>query len=282
MSLALAVPAFGQRQGPHQLERGLRILPDAPIKVFLPTGSVRVIGWDKDSLAVRAMVAPGADFFFGGGDRGVKLGVEDKPNGPPAGPTDLVMSVPTKSHLSIKVVTAAVDGRDVSGWFYSVSGRIELKGSASTLEVESLSGPVVLDVKAGWVRARTGRGALTIGGEVQDLNATSVSGPIVITTGGLERARFGSVSGDIRYAGQAIGNAVLDLDDHSGTIELSLGPRESMTLDLVSVQGSIANQMGATRASAVGDGSSLTLRLGAGGARLSARSFRGRIWVHPR
>ena len=284
LSLFLTVvsAAGQQRSGARVVERGSRLRPDAAIKVFLPVGSIRVVGWDRDSLAVRATVAAGSDFFFGGGEQGAKFGVEDRPGGPPAGPTELLISVPKRSHVSIRSVSATIDGRDVSGWFYSVSGRISLGGTASILEVESLTGPVELESRATWVRARTGRARLTVGGAVQDLSASSVSGPITITTTALERARFGSVSGDIRYAGQAIGNAVLDIDNHSGTIELALSPRESMTLDLVSVRGAIANEIGATRASAVGDGSSLNLRLGSGEARLSARSFRGRIWIHPR
>src|SRR5215213_5572932 len=93
-------------------------------KIWMPAGRFRLVGWDRDSIHVRGRVPRGESFFFGGGLNAMKLGVEER--GGKAGPADLAVYLPKGSKVSIKTITASIDAKDISGWFYSVSGAIHL------------------------------------------------------------------------------------------------------------------------------------------------------------
>jgi hypothetical protein len=182
--LLVSSPALSQ----ERIERRMALDPDASIKAFIPAGSVRVIGWDRDSLVVTGTVAKGARFSFGGGRRGVKFEVGNGSNGgrrDDAPLSRLTVYLPRGSQLSLKSASADIDGTDVSGWFYTVGGRITLRGVASAIEAEAMGGDVTLAVSAPWVRARTGSGAIRLGGRVQDAAASSISGRVEIASAGL-------------------------------------------------------------------------------------------------
>jgi len=107
----------------------------AAVKIFNPAGSIRLVGWDRDSIVVRGRIARRQRFFFGGSASGVKLGVDDAVTGD-SPPSELVVYLPRASRVSIKSASADITGTDVSGWFASVSGSIRLAGTTASIEAE--------------------------------------------------------------------------------------------------------------------------------------------------
>ncbi len=285
LAAATALLALGTGARAQQpLIRARVLAANAPVKIFFPTGSIRVDAWDRDSIEVRGRVARGEHFYLAGDAHGIKLGILDHPDGILVRPSDIVLRVPRASQISVKSVSATITATGVSGWFYSVSGAIHLSGRARTVEVESLAGDVDLGVIASWVRARTGDGRLVVRGAPEDLDAATVRGPLDVESAGVVRGRFASVQGDIRFAGAPAANGVFEFSNHSGAVNLVLPRTVSATLDLSSITGSIENNFTQLRpvASAPAGGATLHLQLGAGGPHVTVRTFRGLIRVGSR
>jgi hypothetical protein len=270
-------PARMASHGPILRARSLE--PTASVKIFDPAGSVRVVAWDHDSIVVRGRVPPSERFFFAGSGRGVKLGVEDRVDGKDSAPCDLVIYVPRHSQLSVKTASASITGTDVSGWFYSVSGTIHLSGLATSIEAETMGGDLVLDANTPWVRARTGDGRLLVRGAPQDADASTIAGTLDISTSTIQRGRFASVTGVIRYRGAPAVGGIFEFSNHSGSVDLLLPREAGGVLDLSTVVGEIEN--GYTRLRPVADvngrGRSLHLELGRDGGHITVRTFKGTI-----
>jgi len=276
--LGTAAGAQPSPQAPVLYRRAVE--PTAGFKVYNPAGTVRVVGWDRDSIVVRGRVGRGERFYAGSSARGGKLGIEDRAEGVDSRPSDLVIYVPRRSQLSVKTVSADVAGVDVSGWFYSVSGTIHLSGAATSIDAESMSGNVSLDVSAPWVHARTGDGHLLLRGAPQDADVSTIAGTLDVATPSLLRGRFASVRGDIHYVGAPPPNAIFEFSNHSGSVDCLL-PREAAgVFDLSTVRGDIENGFTAVRpALQPGRGRTLRLDLGRAGGHVSVRTFTGTIRV---
>src|SRR5689334_4067515 len=178
------------------------------VKVINLAGAVRLVGWDKDSIVVRGRVARSDDFYFGGRDSVIKFGIDERSDGRPLGRSDLVVYLPRHAQTSLKTVDGDITGSNVSGWFYTVAGNVRLGGSASTIEVQSMSGNVDLNVMTPWVHARTGDGNLLVRGEPQDVDASTIGGTLSIASSAILRGQFGSVAGNIQYAGAPAASAI--------------------------------------------------------------------------
>jgi len=256
--------------------------PDAGVKIFVPSGSVRLVAWDRDSIVVRGRIGAHSNFFFahGEGKSSYKVGVDPRPLGASVGPSDVVVYVPRRAELSVKAVDASVTADGVGGWFYTVSGSIRLSGDAEHVEAESIRGDVDLDVSSMLVKARTGRGHMVVRGSPQDVDASTVEGPLDVTTSAILRGRFESVTGSIRYAATPAAGAVFDFSDHAGTVDLVLPRSASSRLELSTITGAIANGFTEIRPASTAP-RSLTVRLGSGDAHMTVRTFKGAIRLLP-
>jgi hypothetical protein len=262
------------------LLRARHATPAPQIKMFNPAGSVRIVGWNRDSIVMRGRIAQGEAFYLVGSDSEMKLGITEHSDNRPMAPCDLVIYLPKHSRVSLKTVTGSITGSDVSGWFYTVSGGVRLSGSATTIDVQSMSGNVDLNVVTPWARARTGDGNLLIRGEPQDVDASTIGGTLSIASAAILRGQFGSVSGDVHYAGSPAAGAIFDFSNHSGAIDLLLAKSVSGVFSLSSILGAIENGFSEVRPIA-STPRSIRLSLGRGGAQVAARTFKGTIRLRP-
>ncbi|HEY9225648.1 MAG TPA: DUF4097 family beta strand repeat-containing protein [Gemmatimonadaceae bacterium] len=261
---------------------GRRVGPTVPLKIYNPAGSIRVVAWDRDSVSVHSRTKP-LGYFFGGNPMAMKFGVnefmfgvEEPRGGDTARTAHFVVYVPRHSQVAVKTASASIDATDVSGMFQSVSGTIQVRGAASTLDVESMTGNVDVDASASWMRARTSQGRLLIRGGVQDVDASTIDGALDVATNSIFRGRFQSVSGDIRYVGSPANRAIFEFSNHSGAVDFVLGRYTSSVLELSSVSGPIEN--GLTNIQPVAAGPhSLRLNIGRGEAQVTVRTFKGPI-----
>ena len=279
-ALALCAPVALAQQ---PVNKRVALAPDASIRVFNLVGSIHVTGWDKDSLAVTGTLSPGAGklFYFGGGSRGVKLGVEAPDGQEPDGPSNLEVFVPARSKVWIKAATAEIVVSSFTGSLdlYSVSGAIKVSGSPAQVYAESMDGNVEVSGNVAWVRAKTASGSLTITGGGEDVGATTVSGTMTVQGAHVVRGRFESVTGDIRFEGDVDRGASLTFESHSGVIELRLPPSVSADFDVNEFQGKIVNQLSKAVARPVRDrgGQELSFTAGEGGADVTIRNFKGAV-----
>jgi hypothetical protein len=291
-ALACGAGTVGAQQ---RVERRVAVAANASIKVWLPAGSVRLIGWDHDSLVIEGTMAKGETFAFAGAGGSVKMsvgnpwtdvkfGVADLPPGQPPRPSTLIAHVPRGSRVNVRTVDASIEGTDVSGWFNSVSGSIRLSGVAQEVQAETMDGSIDLSVSAPWVRTRTASGPLTVAGRAEDLGAATVSGDLTVTTQGLMRGRLESMTGAIIMAALPSAESSIDIDTHSGPVEVRMPADLGADFDLTSVAGTITNSLSKQRPAAGRQdrGQTLVFATDPAGPRIVVRTFKGTISLRRR
>ena len=253
----------------------------APVKMFIPSGTARVIGWDRDSIVIRGRIPASSELLVAGSDTaGYKIVVEDR-DGAPSSASRLSIYLPRRSQLALKTADAATDVRDVGGWFYTVSGRFHIDGSMSSIEVESMSGDIDLDATTPWARAKTGRGHLVVRGAPGDVDASTIGGALDISTSTIAHGRFASVTGDIHYAATMAPRSLFEFSSHSGTVDFLLPRDASAHFELSTVEGAIDNGFAQVHPAADGV-HNLQLSLGSGAADVTVRTFKGTVRLRSR
>lgn len=254
-------------------------------KIFDPAGLVRIVGWDKDTIEVRGKTASGERFFIAGDHLGVKLGIQERADDRAAKPCTLTVYLPRTSAVAVKSVSASITGADVGGWFYTVSGRIQLGGSGMNVRAFAMGGDIDIAMTVATVHAETGEGRITLRGAPQDVDLSSVSGALDVAAATIAAGRFASITGMITFSGAPASGGVLDFTDHGGDVTLLLPDAAAGTFSLSTIQGTIENGMSLVKPAAerAGAGSSLRLVLGDrnDGGRVTVRTFKGAIRLRP-
>ena len=280
--LAFVIPAIiaGSAQAQGRVDRGLPLNPDAGIRIYNTVGSVRVIGWARDSIAVRGTIGEGNVLHFGGGRTGVKMFVEGRDERNPAAAAIEVM-VPSKASVWVKSSSADIDVTGVTGSLdlYVVGGRITVNGNPADLNAEAIDGAIKVTGSPGWIRAKSASGDVTFTGSCADVTLSTVSGKIDAGGAAFEKAKFETVIGDIRFAGSFRRGGLVNFDTHSGTIEVGLTQGSPADFDIVSMSGVISNKLTSTKPmkGRYGRGAELGTSSGGGGTRVVVRSFKGPI-----
>jgi hypothetical protein len=283
--IVTGAPARAQQPSAQEtVAYGRPLSADASIKVWNGSGSVRVEGWDADSLAVTGTVdgAGGGRFFAMAGDDVAKVGVEgdqDEVGG------RLVVRVPRGATVWIRTGSAEVVARELAGAvdIHTVAGRVDARGRPATFYAESMAGDLELHLKAGVARASTGTGDITFTGSVQDLALRTVSGTLDVTAPELLRGQFTTVDGDIGFRGAIRPAGALAFETHSGDVSVRLPASLSADLRLSTFEGGIeVGYAGAGAPRSEGGRRSLLFEAGAGEAEVTVRSWSGSIRVAPR
>jgi DUF4097 and DUF4098 domain-containing protein YvlB len=263
-----------------KIERKLPLGMDGALRIGNMVGSVVVHGWNKDTVLVRGTLAPGDQFFMGGGYTGAKMFVESANDRNPK-PTRLEVWVPARVRLWVKTATANIDVSDVTGGLdlYVVSGTIDVAGNPSELNAEAIDGDIHVTGSPPWLRAKTATGAVTFQGTSADAALSTVSGPIKVNGGVFERAKLETVTGPITFAGRLDRSGSFDFDTHSGIVDIAIPENSDASFSVVTIAGSIANKLSrnAPIAGRFGRGAELTMDVGRGGAKVSVRSFKGPV-----
>lgn len=277
VALAFATPLEAQTK----VAQGRAVDRDVSLRIFNLAGSVRVVGWARDSIAVVGSVAAGDRFMMGGTPSGMKLGIETPPASTTGGRAHLEVRVPAGSRVWVKggATTIAVEG--VSGGLdlASVEGAVQVAGSPRELRVETMSGDITIDGSPVWIRAKTATGRLTMRGGSDDAELSTVSGALAVDGGRFGRGSFQSVSGDVTFAGRPDESSALAFDSHGGTIELRLPRDTGADFDLRSLRGTIADEIFGRQPvpGRQGRGQLLAFAFRGGGASIVATTFRGHI-----
>jgi hypothetical protein len=273
--LLLAPAAWAQ----ERVDRRWAVDPDCSIRISSTVGVIRVSGWDRDTLAVTADIPKGAGGFYGGGKgKLAKLGVERSEYSRSPGAT-LVIRLPRQARVWIKTVSAEVEvtGLDGEVDVSAVSGSAHVSGSPRVLTVETLEGSVTAALGRGVARLRTGAGPIRVQAAGGDVTAISVDGRVELESPRLARGRLESVGGAVRFTGNLEPGAGLEIETHSGDIELRFNGPVNAEFDLTAVAGAVRGDLVGKQAAR--KGKSVRFTVGDGGATVTARSFKATILV---
>lgn len=227
----LLPPAFLHAQ--QAVTRGWPLNADGALKIFNDVGSIRVIGWDRDSVSVTGTMASGG-VLFGGGDRtGVKFGVESK-GAKNLTASDLIVHVPARARVWIRSASATIDVSAYAGPLDvgSVSGNVKIQGTPTEVRAESMNGTLDVTGSPAYLRLKSATGAITWNGSSDDVGITTVSGRMIVNAGTVQRGRFESIDGEVRYSGSVGTNGSIAVDTHSGNVLLAFTKGTSVQLDV--------------------------------------------------
>lgn len=260
---------------------------DAAIRIYSLTGSLRVTTWERDSVTVRGRVDRSAGKFYIGGTReALKLGVEASESKLPSGTADLEIRVPANARVYIKSAAADIDCTATGGTIevVSVSGRVQLNGTPREASVETIDGNAELVITSDVARARTASGTIVVRGVIQDLHASTVSGPLLVgMEGRVASVRLETVSSEIAFKGALVPDGKLSARTHSGDVELRLPASLGARWDLVSYgKGFINEVVDASKVIKGAQKGEWHFRTGDGQASVDVRTFKGVITLKPR
>ena len=281
-SLGIVVAAASaEAQQPVDMRRA--VTATASVRVSGTFAELRIRGWTKDSVAITGTVP--VDAHFGGGflspaggaSPGAKFFLES-PTGVPSGVLEL--RVPVGARVWAKAGSATIDAEGVTGGLdlNVIGGSVHVTGSPHELTVEAMDGAITVDGAPPWARLKTASGDVTLGAGSEDAAVTTVSGNIRVA-GKYERLRLSSVTGPVAFNGDIVRGGALDIDTHSGTVDLRFTPKLSADVDIATMSGQIENAFNkrAPIAGREGRGEELAFMAGNGGARIYVRSFKGNV-----
>lgn len=248
---------------------------NATIRILNPAGAVRVTGWDRDSLSVVTTPGDKSQRLLVSGSRD-SLAVSIQ--GESAFAADLEVRVPAGSNIAIKTSAGEIDADGLHGTVtaLTISGRLRVGGALRSVTAESLEGNIEVAADALEAAVRGGSGSIVVRGSVGTAVATTVSGPLLIgLTGPLRQGRFESLSGDVSYKGPLVADGTLELQSHSGNLELRMSPTLGATYDIDTYGGSIKDLL-SSKAPRTLTGSA-SFAVGDGKARVIVRNFKGTV-----
>ena len=99
-ALGIGMMLLASTAGAQQkLNRGQALDPTAAVRVYTVAGSVKVIGWSRDSIALRGSLGKGNELHMGGSRTGMKMFVEALDESHPAD-ANLELYVPSRAKLT--------------------------------------------------------------------------------------------------------------------------------------------------------------------------------------
>lgn len=270
----------------QKVQVGRAVTSTASIRLFAAVGELQVIGWDRDSVDMTGVVQSGSRVESAGGAAGqkatgMKMFVE-APDESGGREGKLVLHVPRGARLWLKTGSADMDISGITGGLdvNVVGGSITVHGNPRELRAESMDGNVTIDGSPEWLRAKTATGDISLRGG-QDVSASTISGTIHATGGEVERAKLESTTGAISFYSVLARDASVEMESHSGAIDIFFPARSDVDLDVATITGTITNgwtNLKPTKGSE-GRGMTLVLSHGMGGAKMVVRTFKGTVQV---
>jgi DUF4097 and DUF4098 domain-containing protein YvlB len=263
--------------------------PDARVVIRNVKGDVRVSGWNQNRVQVDGTLGSDAKPLQITGDtKALEIRVESTGSSgwfggdSRMGPTSLEVHVPHAAILEVHTVSAPVDvdgmdGRNVS--VNTVSGRAHLGVRAGAVKVDSISGDIDL---AGSARSFD---AQTVSGDVQaetlsgDANAQTVSGAVLLRGAAMAKVNLGTVSGRIQLDAAVAPAAAWKIDTMSGDVRLAVPANASARIKADTFSGDLHSDFGRTISSEHGPGEHLDANVGHGGGSITVNSFSGDVHI---
>lgn len=281
--IAAMLPLVALASGRDEVKR-VPADPEGQIQITNTSGSVRVIGWDRAEVEVKAELGAGVKRLDVIEERGdVRIEVVLPVFSIRDGSAELVVHVPIRSQLEVTAVSAEIKVTQVSGRtrLKSVSGDVVASLSSAEVEMQSVSGEVALNGGGvtGNAQLESVSGDVSVNAFAGAVDAVSVSGDLAVRMDHLRDLHLRSTSGDVLASGSLDAGARVEAESVSGDVKLELPATAGFVTDIETFSGDIGGCFSkqVTRASDHGPGKRLYVTEGKGDARLRVKSFSGDI-----
>jgi DUF4097 and DUF4098 domain-containing protein YvlB len=280
VGVALPLPLLGQDRA--QLDTTIHIDLRGTVDLSLVAGKITVRGWDSANVKILASTEGGALRLSSTPNR-VSLRVDAQGERKSRGSASYDVSVPRGTRLRLQAgagnITASGSQGEISAT--TVGGAIDVSGGRRQIELESVSGSVRAAQLTGELRAQSVSGNVRAENVSGRLEATTISGTIRLIGLRANEIRAETASGDIVYAGRVATGGTYDFESHSGTIRLTVPSTSAAQFRLEAFKGTVETDFAAagTPVGADRKGAPVEFTIGDGRARVTARTFNGRIIV---
>lgn len=263
--------------------------PDARIQFIAVTGDFEIIGHNEASFRLEGELGQDVEELIIDGsadDWRIELEPLKQQSGwyEDMDSSEMTLYVPQAAQLKVKVVSADLTLENLNG---------------ERVEAESVSGDVLLgNVRPERLSASSVSGDVTVEGGGQsdsslksvsgDIDATelrgriellSVSGDISIEAYEISDFDAETVSGEIFASLSPLDRANIEVNAHSGDIELVLPGNTEMDFEASTFSGSIENAFGGRVIEKRGPGEEMDFVEGSGDVRIKATTFSGDIYI---
>jgi DUF4097 and DUF4098 domain-containing protein YvlB len=290
LSLAglLLTPSWSRAE--RVLEERRQATPDGIVEIENQSGSVKVSGWEKNEVAVKAWVGEGVDGIdvHASGGR-IRIEIETRGN-PFSHETRLEVSVPAASRVELETFASSVAVQGVTGVVRAetVNGAITVTGGPREVDLHAVNGPIEVSGGTSLTKVEAVNGTVTVRGAGGRLDASTVNGRLVVSGGSFDRVRLETVSAAFSFEGSLSPRAVFEAETVSGGAELLLPAGIGADFSLSSFSGEIkidfdrpASEGGkpAGRHHGWTPEKEVSFTSGAGGAKISVRTLSGPIRI---
>lgn len=264
---------------------------NAAVSVENISGSITVMGWNRDEVQITGTLGDDVEELSvnASGDR-IHIEV-DLPEGRNRRLSDasaqLTIHMPRGGSLSVETVSASIDASDLDGALEleSVSGNISVSGNASSIQISAVSGDATVTGSSPSVEIELVSGKASVQGPEDELSVQSVSGVVEVTANNLRHGEISTVSGRLVFTGDLAAGGELEVENHSGVIELNLPGSIGADFEVETFSGDILNDLSsdqAKRTDRYAPGEKLQFSLNGGGARIEVSSFSGTVKLQQR
>lgn len=243
-AMVFAAIATAPLAAQERVHRGAPASPAVAMRVWVPSGTVRIAVWNRDSIDIAGTVSATASVFGGGNRDYVKFGVEPLRTGDTRLPeADWVVTVPRAAHVWVKMTAGTIETDGTTGELelYTVGGRISVRNATGVTSVESIDAAVSIAASRGDIRVRSGKGMLQLVDVSGTASVTSVSGRVEVRGSVAPEGRIEAIGGDIAIDVPQLRGVMLDLQTHSGAISAIVRRNAIPLLDLASRTGRVTN-----------------------------------------
>lgn len=196
--------------------------------------------------------------------------------------SELTIFVPHGAEVEARTINGDLELSDLAGpavYVHSISGRVALSGvQPRRLSVETISGSQRLDHGGREeTRLKSISGNIEADGLAGRIRINSVSGNMTFDADAVSEMDLETVSGTVRANVDTLDRARLDMNSHSGSLDIALPADTPVDLRAGTFSGRIESELGAEFERVSGPGQKLEQRQGSGQVRVEARSFSGNI-----
>jgi DUF4097 and DUF4098 domain-containing protein YvlB len=285
--------ACGASAAQVQVDQSRPASPGGEVYIESLFGSIEIIGWDRDEVQITGRLAAGAEGLeFDADEEEVSIevaapdhwlhGSEDDAEYR----SDLVISVPRGSHVSVETLNAPITIDGVSGAIEieSVNGSVKISGDPEVVEIEAMTGNVEVRAQAAEMDVEALSGAVQLYGVTGSVSVEAVSGTVIIQGQEIEEISIESVSGDVSFDGGFAAEGEFEVETHSGNIELIVPGDVKARFEFETFNGKIENEIGPAphKEDRFSPYTELRFSTGSGEFDVSVETFSGNITLRTR
>ena len=275
--------AAGFLSAGEKINRGIELTMGDQVHFINVRGKVKITGWDQSKINIEGTLDDEARGLLVTSDKGkVKIIVDMPHHLSPASGSDLQLYIPITSKVIAEGVSTEWQLDNLGKLFvHSVTGGVRVTNNHSDVVLEVVSADVVIDGVKGNAMVNGLSGAIELQKIVGEVVASTVEGKLHFVQPDIGLARLSSVNGEIEVDGTLKDEGILVVNSVNGNVLLNVGSSNNFSCELNALHGGrIENKLAvAGNPESTQMGSSLSLAVGKGDARIEATTISGTIFI---